>query len=91
MYTDFLYIHKNIYFSFQLGVSQDFGTYNVEMMNCPRNVENCKVRLKLFAIIPNEDTIQANSGDIIGTVIGCANTFKPNLGDLYRIKKYEIY
>jgi MoaA/NifB/PqqE/SkfB family radical SAM enzyme len=85
IYSNFSHIHRFEQLNFQLGVSQDFGTYNVEVMNYPKNVEECKAGLQLFAIIPNDDIQSTSQGDIIGTVVGCVNTFEPKLGSLYRV------
>ncbi|QDF28868.1 radical SAM protein [Halarcobacter anaerophilus] len=91
IYDDFSHIHKNIDLKFQLGISQDFGTHNVEVMNYPPNIEHCKAGLQLFAIIPNEEIIETKNGDIIGTVVGCVNTFEPKLGYLYRCEENNKY
>lgn len=42
IYNNFSFIHKNINLNYQLGISQDFGTYNIKVMNYPKNVENVK-------------------------------------------------
>jgi len=85
IYDNFAFLHKNVELGFQLGVSQDFGTSNIEALNYPKHVENCKAGLQLFAIIPNNQVRSDPNGTAIGTLVGCVNTFDPELGTLYRI------
>ncbi|WP_419997509.1 radical SAM protein [Streptomyces boninensis] len=87
-YRDFKWLHENVRFDFQLGVSEDFGTFGVKVMEFPGEVGWCRAGRQLFAAIPGEVRTLEESADglreRIGDVVGCVNTFEPHLGILTR-------
>lgn len=89
VYRDIRWIHDNIETSVQLGVSEDFGTYGIEVLGFPPHVGWCQAGKQLFAIIPRGDVVEIFRGETflqesIGSLVGCVNVFEPVLGTLVR-------
>ncbi|MCI0384274.1 radical SAM protein [Streptomyces sp. CNQ085] len=87
-YRDFKWLHENVELNFQLGVSEDFGTFGIRVMGFPGHVGWCRAGRQLFAVIPARETVLSESGGVrrekIGDIVGCVNTFEPHLGILVR-------
>ena len=87
-YRDLKWLHDNVDLSFQLGVSEDFGTFGIKVMGFPRHVGWCRAGRQLFAAIPTAEMVIEESDnerrEHIGDVVGCVNTFEPHLGILVR-------
>ena len=89
-YENVRWIHDNLTLHFQLGVSEDFGTSGIDVLDLPAHVGWCRAGRQLFAIIPCEATITYIEGEEherIGQIVGCVNIFEPGFGSLTRIKK----
>ncbi|MEV4190414.1 radical SAM protein [Streptomyces toxytricini] len=87
-YRDFKWVHETIPLRFQLGVSEDFGTFGIKAMGFPSHVGWCRAGRQLFAAIPAQEEVlsdgPAGRREKIGDVVGCVNTFEPHLGILVR-------
>ncbi|MFG2140084.1 radical SAM protein [Streptomyces sp. NPDC048650] len=87
-YRDFKWLHENVELAFQLGVSEDFGTFGIKAMGFPGHVGWCRAGRQLFAAIPTEEKVLSESDgerrEKIGDIVGCVNTFEPHLGILVR-------
>lgn len=87
-YRDFKWLHENVELGFQLGVSEDFGTFGIKVMGFPGHVGWCRAGRQLFAAIPTEETLLSETAEgrrqKIGDIVGCVNTFEPHLGTLVR-------
>ncbi|WP_424212906.1 radical SAM protein [Streptomyces sp. BI20] len=87
-YRDFKDIHDTVPLSFQLGVSEDFGTFGIKAMGFPGHVGWCRAGRQLFAAIPAVEEVLSDGPEgrreKIGDVVGCVNTFEPHLGTLVR-------
>lgn len=87
-YRDFRWLHDTVPLSFQLGLSEDFGTFGVKAMGFPGHVGWCRAGRQLFAAIPTDESLleESSSGrrEKIGDIVGCVNTFEPHLGMLTR-------
>jgi hypothetical protein len=84
-YRDFKWLHETIPLGFQLGVSEDFGTFGIKAMGFPGHVGWCRAGRQLFAAIPApEEVLSEGPREKIGDVVGCVNTFEPHLGILTR-------
>lgn len=87
-YRDFRWLHDTVELDFQLGVSEDFGTFGIKAMGFPGHVGWCRAGRQLFAAIPAEETVLSEDGperrEKIGDIVGCVNTFEPHLGILVR-------
>ncbi|MFF9784596.1 hypothetical protein YWIDRAFT_00426 [Streptomyces sp. SceaMP-e96] len=87
-YRDFKWLHESVELGFQLGVSEDFGTFGIKAMGFPGHVGWCRAGRQLFAAIPTEVSVLSESADgrreKIGDIVGCVNTFEPHLGILVR-------
>jgi hypothetical protein len=87
-YRDLKWLHDTVGLSFQLAVSEDFGTSGIKEMGFPAHVGWCRAGRQLFAAIPTAEVILEESGDErrekIGDIVGCVNTFEPHLGYLVR-------
>jgi hypothetical protein len=87
-YRDLRWLHDNLQLGFQLGVSEDFGTFGIKAMGFPGHVGWCRAGRQLFAAIPTEEVLLSESGgerqEKIGDIVGCVNTFEPHLGILVR-------
>ncbi|GGU65437.1 radical SAM protein [Streptomyces lavendofoliae] len=87
-YRDFKWLHENVALDFQLGVSEDFGTFGIKAMGFPGHVGWCRAGRQLFAAIPAEESVLSETEDgrreKIGDIVGCVNTFEPHLGILVR-------
>jgi hypothetical protein len=88
VYRDLKWLHDNVEMNFQLAVSEDFGTFGIKAMGFPSHVGWCRAGRQLFAAIPADTAILAESGgerrEKIGDIVGCVNTFEPHLGILVR-------
>jgi len=89
VYRDLNWLHRNLAFSFQLGVSEDFGTTGIKEMGFPAHVGWCRAGRQLFAVIPTafESTVPSRAGyryERIGDIVGCVNVFEPTVGAVYR-------
>ena len=88
VYRDLKWLHENVEMRFQLGVSEDFGTFGIKAMGFPSHVGWCRAGRQLFAAIPTDEVVLAESDDErrekIGDIVGCVNTFEPHLGILVR-------
>lgn len=87
-YRDLKWLHDNVQMSFQLAVSEDFGTFGIKAMGFPSHVGWCRAGRQLFAAIPAEEVLLSESDgerqEKIGDIVGCVNTFEPHLGILVR-------
>ncbi|MEU2392501.1 radical SAM protein [Streptomyces sp. NPDC007369] len=87
-YRDFKWLHENVQLDFQLGVSEDFGTFGIKAMGFPGHVGWCRAGRQLFAAIPAEESVLSETEEgrreKIGDIVGCVNTFEPHLGILVR-------
>ncbi|WP_078888223.1 radical SAM protein [Streptomyces sclerotialus] len=87
-YRDFKWLHENVELNFQLGVSEDFGTFGIKVMDFPGHVGWCRAGRQLFAVIPTQEEVLSETADErrekIGDIVGCVNTFEPHLGTLVR-------
>jgi hypothetical protein len=87
-YRDFKAIHETVPLTFQLGVSEDFGTFGIKAMGFPGHVGWCRAGRQLFAAIPAQEEVlsedSAGRREKIGDVVGCVNTFEPHLGIVVR-------
>ncbi|MFD3682149.1 hypothetical protein [Streptomyces sp. NPDC058613] len=87
-YRDFKWIHESVPLGFQLGVSEDFGTFGIKAMGFPGHVGWCRAGRQLFAAIPAGEEVLSDGPEgrreKIGDVVGCVNTFEPHLGILVR-------
>jgi hypothetical protein len=87
-YRDFKWLHENEELHFQLGVSEDFGTFGIKAMGFPGHVGWCRAGRQLFAAIPAPETVLFETPqerrEKIGDIVGCVNTFEPHLGILVR-------
>jgi hypothetical protein len=90
-YADMKWIHENEQLNFQLGMSEDFGTFGIEVMDFPSHVGMCQAGKQLFGIIPTEPRLLKREGDTvheqIGEISACVNIFEPAFGELVRITK----
>lgn len=88
VYRDIKWLHENVPLKFQLAVSEDFGTYGVEVMGFPSHVGWCQAGRHLFTVIPTEESVVADQGgeriEKIGDIVACVNIFEPYLGRLVR-------
>jgi hypothetical protein len=88
VYQSLKWIHRNVPLGFQLGVSEDFGTSGIEVMEFPRHVGHCRAGRQLFAIVPEQPRvlrqIQGERVEEVGSVAGCVDAFKPRVGRLLR-------
>lgn len=87
-YRDVKWIHENICLNFQLGVSEDFGTYGIKVMDFPGHVGWCRAGRQLFTLIPADTQMLDKSETLhqekIGDLVACVNVFEPHLGQLVR-------
>ena len=87
-YRDFKDLHETVPLAFQLGVSEDFGTFGIKVMEFPGHVGWCRAGRQLFAVIPAQDAVLVEDAGVrrekIGSIVGCVNTFEPHLGILVR-------
>ncbi|HST81422.1 MAG TPA: ATP-grasp domain-containing protein [Kineosporiaceae bacterium] len=87
-YRDLKWLHDSVDLSFQLAVSEDFGTFGIKEMGFPAHVGWCRAGRQLFAAIPTTEVILEESDgqrrEKIGDIVGCVNTFEPHLGYLVR-------
>ncbi|MFI9274042.1 radical SAM protein [Kitasatospora sp. NPDC052896] len=88
VYRDLKWLHENVDLSFQLAVSEDFGTFGIKAMGFPGHVGWCRAGRQLFAAIPaDQEVLHESDGERrekIGDIVGCVNTFEPHLGILVR-------
>jgi len=88
VYRDIKWLHENLELKFQLAVSEDFGTYGVEVMGFPSHVGWCQAGRQLFTVIPTKESLVWDHGDErnekIGDIVACVNIFEPYLGRLIR-------
>lgn len=74
VYRDIKWIHDNIQLNFQLAVSEDFGTFGIEVMEFPKHVGWCRAGRQLFTVIPAEEKLLNESSEEriekIGDVVG---------------------
>ena len=88
-YRDIKWLHNNEPLGFQLAVSEDFGTYGVEVMGFPAHVGWCRAGTQLFTVIPALESVLSATTEVrrekIGDIVACVNIFEPYLGDLVRI------
>lgn len=89
VYRDLNWLHQNVPFSFQLGVSEDFGTMGIKEMGFPAHVGWCRAGRQLFAVVPTAFEVGAEARDghryeRIGDIVGCVNVFEPTVGAVYR-------
>lgn len=88
-YRDMKWLSENVQLQFQMGVSEDFGTYGIEIMNFPKEVGLCQAGHQFFTIIPSEEAVLESDERIInekiGDIVGCVNLFEPYFGSLIRI------
>jgi hypothetical protein len=89
VYRDLKWIHTNIPLNFQLGVSEDFGTFGIEVMNFPKHVGWCQAGRQLFTVIPTRERRVAHTAHVVretvGDIVACVNVFEPLLGHLVRV------
>ncbi|WP_018015433.1 radical SAM protein [Teredinibacter turnerae] len=89
VYKDLKWIHDNLKLNFQMGVSEDFGTYGVKVMGFPGHVGWCRAGRQLFTIIPCDELLLESKESLtiqkIGEVTACVNIFEPYLGALVRV------
>jgi hypothetical protein len=87
-YRNFKWIHDHMALNFQLAISEDFGSFGIEVMNFPSHVGQCQAGKQLFTIIPSEEKILRKYDDYkidkIGDIVGCVNIFEPTFGKLLR-------
>lgn len=89
-YRDLKWLHENIELNFQLGVSEDFGTNGIEVMEFPTHVGWCRAGRQLFTVIPAMKTTELYTVEQnvkveqIGDIVACVNIFEPYLGALLR-------
>ena len=87
-YRDIKWLHENVKLDFQLAISEDFGTFGINVMGFPSHVGWCRAGRQLFAVIPaSEELLRQSAGERhekIGEVVACVNMFGPYLGDLVR-------
>ncbi|WP_354643019.1 radical SAM protein [Kitasatospora camelliae] len=88
VYLDLKELHGSVEMTFQLAVSEDFGTSGIKAMGFPGHVGWCRAGRQLFAAIPADLQVLEEAGgrrrEKIGDVVGCVNTFEPHLGILVR-------
>ncbi len=88
VYKSVKWLHENIHLNFQLGISEDFGTFGVEVMNFPDEVGICKAGHQLFTVIPSDKKMLESCADVtiekIGDIVGCVNIFEPHFGSLIK-------
>jgi hypothetical protein len=87
-YKDIKFIHENINFLFQIGVSEDFGTDGIKVMDFPGHVGWCRAGHQLFTIIPTEEKLISDNSNVqvtkIGDIVACVNIFEPHFGEMHR-------
>lgn len=87
-YLDLKELHETVDMAFQLGVSEDFGTFGIKVMGFPGHVGWCRAGRQLFAAIPTPEELlseaEGERREKIGDIVGCVNTFEPHLGILVR-------
>jgi hypothetical protein len=87
-YRDLKWLHENIDLNFQLAVSEDFGSFGVEVMGFPKHVGWCRAGKQLFTVIPSATSLLMESAHLkvekIGDIVACVNIFEPYFGYLYR-------
>lgn len=87
-YMDIKWLSENVQLNFQLGISEDFGTFGIEVMGFPKEVGWCQAGHQFFTIIPSEEVIlesgEETINEKIGDIVGCVNLFEPYLGNLIR-------
>lgn len=87
-YRDLKWLHENIQLNFQLAVSEDFGSYGIEVMNFPKHVGWCRAGRQLFTVIPCAESLVERTEvmqlEKIGDIVACVNIFEPHLGFLFR-------
>ncbi len=92
-YKDLKWLHENIELKFQLAVSEDFGSFGIEVMEFPKHVGWCRAGRQLFTVIPSETTtlcqLDHTTTEKIGDIVACVNIFEPHLGYLYRQTNHE--
>ncbi len=89
-YLNIKHFHESLPLNFQLGISEDFGSFGIEALALPTSVGTCQAGKQLFAIIPARNvkiTHQDNeyTYEDIGDIVGCVNVFEPYVGSLTRI------
>lgn len=88
VYKDIKWLNENIELKFQIGVSEDFGTFGIEVMGFPKEVGLCQAGHQFFTIIPAEEALIDSTDEImnekIGDIVGCVNIFEPYFGSLVR-------
>ena len=84
-------IHSKIKMSFQLAISEDFGTDGIKVMEFPDHVGWCRAGHQLFTVIPTEEkpVFDVKSKEHIkttkiGDIVACVNIFEPHCGELIR-------
>lgn len=88
-YRDLKWIHSSMQLDFQMGVSEDMGTFGIGVMEFPEHVGWCRAGRQLFAVIPTKVKPVAHPGapaqaEHIGDIVGCVNLFEPVVGSLVR-------
>lgn len=93
VYCDIKWIHQNLNLNFQLAISEDFGSFGVEVMEFPKHVGWCRAGRQLFTVIPSDVLIVEESVteliEKIGDIVACVNIFEPYLGFLSRTTNKE--
>ncbi|NHB60015.1 radical SAM protein [Photorhabdus sp. RW14-46] len=89
-YKNIKYFHENKLLNFQLGVSEDFGSFGIDVLGLPPAVGHCQAGKQLFAIIPlkNKKSREKHTDyfyEEIGDIVGCVNIFEPKVGNLTRV------
>ncbi len=88
-YSNIKNIHSTVNMSFQLAVSEDFGTDGIKVMEFPTHVGWCRAGHQLFTIIPTEEMTISNNNHVsttkIGDIVACVNIFEPQCGELMRV------
>jgi hypothetical protein len=93
LYKNIKWIHENLEMKFQLALSEDFGTFGIEVMGFPQHVGNCQAGRQLFTVIPSDEKLLKETKnekvEKIGDIVGCVNIFEPYLGALLRITDFK--
>lgn len=88
LYKDIKWLHESLELKFQLAVSEDLGSFGIEVMGFPAQVGQCQAGRQLFTVIPCEHKSLTAEGNTlrmkIGDIVGCVNIFEPLLGKLVR-------
>jgi hypothetical protein len=88
-YKDIKWIHDNMSLNIQLGVSEDFGTNGIDVMEFPKHVGWCRAGHQFFGIIGDKEVVLSEDERYkrirIGRVAGCVEIYKPYVGQVIRI------